>query len=270
LNTPSRRHHGRWKPQQCTIQQISSLLMILEDWPSFVGYKKRRIRRAKKRSNAWAFRAPGGSIPCICAMIWEDLQTTTKSSSLRTLLKVEYFLMAMHHLKLYPVSVEREGIFDISFKWGRDKVWYYVERYKPSRHRRLFGQMTWRRHLGSWLWMEQLYRNAVKNAQMEWRLLRPTASAGLSLGNVLDKRNDSPFLKVSAKWTHLLLLMCQTTNFMYYTKTCRSRHVILIMRWFENLRAVHTSNLPLMQQKRFPVGMEVDVPVINTREAPKL
>jgi hypothetical protein len=43
-------------------------------------------------------------------------------------LKVEYFLMAMHHLKQYPTEVKREGIFDILLKWGWDKVWYYVEK----------------------------------------------------------------------------------------------------------------------------------------------
>jgi hypothetical protein len=95
-----------------------------------VGYKKRRIRRAKKRLNAERFLGHYGSIPCICAMIWEDLQTTEVEEAPIPAehLKVEYFLMAMHHLKRYPTEVEREGMFDISSKWGRDKVWYYVEK----------------------------------------------------------------------------------------------------------------------------------------------
>jgi hypothetical protein len=40
------------------------------------GYKKRRIRRAKKRSHVERFLGHYASIHCICAMIWEDLQTT--------------------------------------------------------------------------------------------------------------------------------------------------------------------------------------------------
>jgi hypothetical protein len=83
-----------------------------------VGYKKRWIRRAKKRSNVKRFLGHYGSIPCICAMIWEALQTTEveEAGIPAEHLKVEYFLMAMHHLKWYLTEVEREGIFDISLK----------------------------------------------------------------------------------------------------------------------------------------------------------
>jgi hypothetical protein len=78
-----------------------------------VGYKKRRIRRAKKRSNVERFLGHYGSIPCIYAMIWEVLQTTEVKEARVPAehLKVEYFLMAMHHLKRYPTEVEQEGIF---------------------------------------------------------------------------------------------------------------------------------------------------------------
>jgi hypothetical protein len=41
-----------------------------------VGYTKRRIQRSKKRSNVERFLGHFGSIPCVCASIWEDLQTT--------------------------------------------------------------------------------------------------------------------------------------------------------------------------------------------------
>jgi hypothetical protein len=43
-------------------------------------------------------------------------------------LNFEHFLMVLRHLKRYPTEVKREGIFDILLKWGRDKVWYYVEK----------------------------------------------------------------------------------------------------------------------------------------------
>jgi hypothetical protein len=92
-----------------------------------VGYKKLWIRRAKKRSNVERFLGHYGSIPYICAMLWEDLQTTEVEE---TWIPAEhlYFLMAMHHLERYPTEVKREDIFDISSKWGPDKVWYYVEK----------------------------------------------------------------------------------------------------------------------------------------------
>jgi hypothetical protein len=64
-------------------------------------------------------------------------------------LKIEYFLMAMHHLKRYPTEVEREGMFDISSKWGRDKVWYYVEKIQALKAQKIvwpddnFGDDIW-------------------------------------------------------------------------------------------------------------------------------
>jgi len=116
-----------------------------------VGYTKRRIRRCKKKTNVERFVAHFGSIPCVCACIWEDLQTTEVEEAQVPVndLNVEYFLMAMHHLKRYVTESEREAIFDISKKWGREKVWFYMRRFgstsrkcKPSRHKRLFGQPT--------------------------------------------------------------------------------------------------------------------------------
>jgi hypothetical protein len=67
-----------------------------------------------------------GSIPYVCATIWEDLQTTIVEEAWVPVedLQFEHFLMAMHHLKRYPTEVKREGIFDISLKWGREMVWY--------------------------------------------------------------------------------------------------------------------------------------------------
>ena len=95
-----------------------------------VGYKRHRIRRAQKISNVERFVGHYRSIPCICASIWEDLQTTAVEEARIPVehLNVAFFLMAMHHFKRYPTEVKREGIFDISLKWGRDKVWYYVKK----------------------------------------------------------------------------------------------------------------------------------------------
>jgi hypothetical protein len=116
-----------------------------------VGYTKRRIRRSKKRSNVERFLGHFGSIPCICASIWEDLQTTQVEEARvpKERLNVQHFLMAMHHLKRYPTEVEREALFDISFKWGREKVWYYVEKVQALKAQKIvwpadnFGDDIW-------------------------------------------------------------------------------------------------------------------------------
>ena len=102
----------------------------------FAGYKKRRIRRAKEKTNIERFRGHFGSDPHIYAAIWEDLQTTNVEEArvgpqdfVRDAIKnVRYFLMAMHHLKRYPTELEREAMFDISAVTGRYWVWFYVEK----------------------------------------------------------------------------------------------------------------------------------------------
>jgi hypothetical protein len=95
-----------------------------------VGFRRRRIRRAKKKTNVERFRGHFGSNPNVCAQIFEDLQTTNVEEARVPPVSrnVQYFLMAMHHLKRYPTEVEREAIFDISHMWGRDWCWYYVEK----------------------------------------------------------------------------------------------------------------------------------------------
>jgi hypothetical protein len=103
---------------------------ILKIGLKLVGYKRRRIRRCKKDTNVDRFVEHYGAIPAIYACIWEDLQTTGVQEARvpDEDLNVQYFLMAAHHLKRYPTEGEREAIFDISKKWGRDKVWFFVEK----------------------------------------------------------------------------------------------------------------------------------------------
>jgi hypothetical protein len=110
-----------------------------------VGYKKRRIRRAKKRSHVERFLGHYGSICFICAMVWEDLQTTEVYEARNSCGTLESRVLSdvnAHHLKRYPTEVERVGIFDISSNWDDIRSGTTWKRYKPSRHRRWFGQMT--------------------------------------------------------------------------------------------------------------------------------
>jgi hypothetical protein len=95
-----------------------------------VGFKRRRIRRCKKKTNVDRFVDHFGSVPCICASTWEDFQTTEVMEAQVPVedLNVECFLMALHHLKRHLTEGEREAIFDISKKWGRDKVWFCAEK----------------------------------------------------------------------------------------------------------------------------------------------
>jgi hypothetical protein len=95
-----------------------------------VGFKECRIQRAQPATNIDRFKSFFGSSPRVIAMIWEDLQKTriNEAQVPPQDRKIKYFLMAMHHLQRYPTEIEREGMFDISAMWGRDWVWYFVEK----------------------------------------------------------------------------------------------------------------------------------------------
>jgi hypothetical protein len=103
---------------------------ILKIGLHLAGYKRRRIRRAKKKTNLDRFRGHFGSNPNVLAEILEDLQTTEVEEAQVPAeeLNIDHFLMAMHHLKRYPTEIEREAMFDISHMWGRDRCWFYIKR----------------------------------------------------------------------------------------------------------------------------------------------
>ena len=116
-----------------------------------VNYTWRRIRRAKAKTNINRFKGHFGTTPVVCAQVYEDLQRNRDPE-----VKIEpkdlclsHLLMALHHLKRYPTELEREPIFDISYKWGRDKVWYYVERIRALKKYKIvwpddnFGEDIW-------------------------------------------------------------------------------------------------------------------------------
>jgi hypothetical protein len=124
---------------------------ILKAGLRLVGYKRRRIRRAKYKTNINRFRGHFGSNPDVIADIWEDLQTTEIEDARvpPESLNLQYFLMANHFLKRYPTEVEREAQFDISPKWGRDKCWYYVEKVQALKAQKI----TWPEDLGDDIWV---------------------------------------------------------------------------------------------------------------------
>ena len=109
-------------------------------------------------------------------MIWEDLQTTEVEEARIPAehLKVEYFLMAMHHLKRYPTEIKREGRFDILSKWGRDKVWYYVEKIQALKAQKIvwpddtFGDDIWVQTVdGTHCWLREP-QHGVWSQDPEW------------------------------------------------------------------------------------------------------
>ncbi len=118
---------------------------------SLGGYTKQRIERAKGSTNIERYKSLYGSSPHVCAMIWEDLQTTSLPNAhvLRRDRKVKWFLIALHHLKRYPTEIKREGMFNILAMWGRDLVWYFVEKVQGLKA----GKIVWPDNFGGGIWV---------------------------------------------------------------------------------------------------------------------
>ena len=71
-----------------------------------------------------------GSYPNVIALIWEDLQMTNIEEAyvLPNKLKIKYYLMAMHFLKMYPKDHEQESLWNLDRHTCRDWIWYYVDK----------------------------------------------------------------------------------------------------------------------------------------------
>jgi hypothetical protein len=131
--------------------QIFTIDELLKLGLRMVRYRSKRIRRAKRETNQNRFRKHFGSSALVCALIWEDLQTTTVQDARvpPDSRRIEYFLMAMHHLKLYPKEYEREATWDVSEMWGRDWVWYYLEKIQALKKEKI----TWPEDFDEDIWV---------------------------------------------------------------------------------------------------------------------
>ena len=96
----------------------------------YARFTKARIDRCKRDTNVKRFVSHFGSIPEVVVLIFEDLQLTDIDEARLDPkdVNLKFFLMALHFLKCYPTENEREAMFDISPKWGREKVWLYVQK----------------------------------------------------------------------------------------------------------------------------------------------
>lgn len=116
-----------------------------------VNYTKKRLRKGKKKKNIERFKGHFGASPALIAQLWEDLQTTTVEDAHVSpeLLDIDDFLMALHSLKRYPTELEREAIFDINEKTGRERVWFWVEKVRALKAEKIrwpednFGDNVW-------------------------------------------------------------------------------------------------------------------------------
>ena len=110
-----------------------------------VGFKRQRIRRARRKTNVERFKGFFGASPAVYAEVWEDLQKTdvVEARVPPQDRNAKHFLMAMHHLKRYPTELEREAMFDISRMWGRDWCWYFIEKVQALKAQKIVWPDKW-------------------------------------------------------------------------------------------------------------------------------
>ncbi len=115
-----------------------------------VNYKQARIQRSSENTNRKRFRAHFGASPEVCCTIWEEFQNSEVQEARIPAhkLNLKDFLMALHTLRKYPTEFEREAIFDVSPKTGRNKSWYYIRKIQALKRIKIVwpddvGELVW-------------------------------------------------------------------------------------------------------------------------------
>jgi hypothetical protein len=104
-------------------------------------YTHGRIHRSRRSTNIKRFEKKFGLHPVVAVRIWEDLQTTGTVSEDK--LNSKYFLMSLHHLRKYPTEDDRESIWDVSPKTGREWVWFYLEALQDLKYVKIVWPDDW-------------------------------------------------------------------------------------------------------------------------------
>jgi hypothetical protein len=99
----------------------------------FFDVEQQRI--VKKSTNLDRFVAHYGCLPLMCAILWEDLQNTQvpRARVKRSNAVPRYFLMSLHHLKVYPTELQGEGPWHFTRKSRRKWIKCFLK--KIRRHK---------------------------------------------------------------------------------------------------------------------------------------
>jgi hypothetical protein len=114
-------------PAQQLLARIYSPVEILYRGLGIAGFDEDRIARVENPLNQRRFRSWFGSNSNVCARIWEDLLTTEiEEARIPLNANPDYFLMALHFLKVYSTEEHRSGTFGIGERTVRKWTWYFV------------------------------------------------------------------------------------------------------------------------------------------------
>lgn len=102
-------------------------------------------RNVSAKTNVDRFNSYYGCLPILCAMLWEDLQrTNTRRARVKqSKLVPKYFLMALHHLKVYPTEMQAEGPWGLTRKTYRKWVKYFLKKIRRLKAEKIKWPDDW-------------------------------------------------------------------------------------------------------------------------------
>jgi hypothetical protein len=115
-----------------------------------VHYNEKQLQNSKRSTKLDWFVSQYGCSPLICAMLWNDLQTTTmpRAKVKRSKAKPQLFLMTLHHFKVYPRELQAKGTWSISRKTYRKWVKCFAKKIRQLKREKIvwpddFGDDIW-------------------------------------------------------------------------------------------------------------------------------
>jgi hypothetical protein len=100
-----------------------------------------RQRSVCRKQNIDRFKTLYGSLPCVCAQIWDDLQSTHIQEARIHVTKpaaIKYFFMTLHFLKAYPKAAVLAGTFRVSERTVGPYLWSYIAKMQALKEEKVF------------------------------------------------------------------------------------------------------------------------------------
>lgn len=118
---------------------------ILRRGLRMVGLSKHRIKTWRMRSLVHQFKIHFGAHPKVYKEIWISLQTTAVNRARvpRAKLDLDYFLMAIYFLRVYPTQEEMVPKFDLCRETIDTWLWYYLEKIQALKEEKIVWPEEW-------------------------------------------------------------------------------------------------------------------------------
>lgn len=105
----------------------------------------KRLEKRSRASKLESFVSYYGCSPLICASLWELLQTTKtpRAKVSKKNAKPRYFLMTLHHLRVYPTEKQAEGPWGVTRKTRRKWVKFFLKKIRRLKTEKIVFPEDW-------------------------------------------------------------------------------------------------------------------------------